>query len=101
MSSAGGIAGVGTIPGQAWFDIIKRPTVEEFAAAFSPNAVLEASVVSGVVRGATDIRHVFNATRAMYDKIAFVHQADDGASTYLEWEGSFHGRPVAGVTILA
>ncbi len=36
----------------------------------------------------------------MYDTIAFTHETSAGPRTYLEWQGKFQGRAVAGVTIL-
>jgi hypothetical protein len=88
-------------PGHAWLEIIKRPSQEAFAAAFTTGVVLNASVASAPVVGAVAIRAFFDATRAMYDQIVFVHEMRSGARTYLEWEGRFAGREIAGVTILA
>jgi hypothetical protein len=88
-------------PGHIWLEIIKRPDQEAFAAAFTKDVVLEASVASAPIVGAVAIRAFFDATRAMYDQIAFVHETRSGARTHLEWEGRFAGREIAGATILA
>jgi hypothetical protein len=88
-------------PDHGWVEIIQRPTQEVFAAAFTQDVVLDTSVASGPMVGATAIRHFFDATRAMDDAIAFVHETSSSSRTCLEWEGSFEGRPVAGTTILA
>jgi hypothetical protein len=88
-------------PGQAWFEIIKRPTPEAFASAFTKDVVLDASITSAPIVGAVAIRAFFDATRAMYDQIAFVHETRSATRTCLEWEGRFEGREIAGTTILA
>jgi hypothetical protein len=88
-------------PGAACIEIIRRPAQEAFAAAFTEDAVLDTSVASGSIVGTLAIRHFFDATRAMYDQIAFVHETRSGSRTCLEWEGKFQGRDIAGITILA
>jgi len=87
-------------PGHAWLEVVKRPTPEAFAAAFAKDVVLDASVMAGPITGAADIRRFFDATRVMYDVIAFTSEISAGWRTCLEWEGKFEGRDVAGVTIL-
>lgn len=86
--------------GLAWLGILQRPTPEAFASAFRQDAFLEASVLHEPARGAAAIRKVFDATRRLYEQIAFLHETRSGSRTYLEWEGRFKGRDVAGVTIL-
>ncbi len=83
----------------SWLEIIKRPTLEAFAAAFTKDVVLEASVLPRPITGAPDVRSFFEATRAMYDTIAFKHEGTVGSRTYLEWEGTFQGHRVAGMTV--
>jgi hypothetical protein len=87
--------------GHGWLEIIRRPSLNTFAAAFVPDAVLEASVLKAPVVGVAAIRAFFDATRAMYDSIAFVHETRSAVRTYMEWEGQFAGQEVAGTTILA
>jgi hypothetical protein len=87
-------------PGERWMEIIKRPWREAFAAAFSSDAVLETSVTSSAIRGANDIRAFFDATRTLYDEIAFTRETTADRRTYLEWAGTFSGRTVSGVTVL-
>src|SRR4029077_7290941 len=43
-------------PGYSWLEIIKRPTLEAFAAAFTKDVVLEASVLPRPITGAADVR---------------------------------------------
>ncbi|MBP2277061.1 hypothetical protein [Sphingomonas sp. PL20] len=88
------------VVGQEWLEIIRRPTQEAFAAAFTANVALVTSVASTPIVGPVDVRHFFDATRAMYDAIGFVHETNAGCRTCLEWRGKFQGRDVAGVTIL-
>src|SRR5271169_6863073 len=86
-------------PGHSWLEIIKRPTLEAFAAAFTKDVVLEASVLRRPITGAADVRTFFEATRAMYDTIAFKHEVTVESRSYLEWEGTFQGHSVAGMTM--
>jgi hypothetical protein len=88
-------------PGHLWSEIIKRPTLDEFSAAFTANVTLDASVLPRTILGAPDVRAFFDATRGMYDTIAFSREENAASRTYLEWAGVFGGRPVAGATILA
>lgn len=88
------------VPGRHWLEIISRPTQEAFAAAFTDDVALVTSVASDRIVGPVDVRHFFNATRTMYDAIGFTHETSEGSRTCLEWQGTFQGRDVAGVTIL-
>jgi hypothetical protein len=87
--------------GQAWLEIIKRPSLQAFATAFVTDCVLDASVLRVPIVGVAGIRAFFGATRAMYDRIAFIHETRSATRTSLEWEGEFAGREIAGTTILA
>ena len=87
-------------PGHSWLEIIKRATPEAFAAAFTKDVVLDASVLPRSITGATDVRAFFGATRAMFDAIAFKHEVTAGSRTYIEWEGTFQGNNIAGLTVL-
>jgi hypothetical protein len=87
-------------PGEAWTEIVRRPTLEEFSRAFASDVVLEASVLSRPIVGPGGLWRFFQATRAMYDRIGFTHEIGMKARTCLEWEGVFAGQPVAGVTII-
>ncbi len=87
-------------PGAAWLEIVRRPTEAAFVAAFTPDAILDAGVLGQPAAGPIAIRRVFEATKSLYDAIAFTHEDVVGARTYLHWEGRFEGRPVSGVTVL-
>ena len=87
--------------GQNWGEIIGRKSFDAFAAAFTEDAVLEASVLRDPVTGPSGIRSVFSATAA-HVRDDRVHARDDARSkTYLEWEGkALGGLTAAGVTVL-
>ena len=87
-------------PGHSWLEIIKRPTPEAFAAAFTKDVILDASVLPRPITGATDVRAFFGATQVMFDAIAFKHEVTTGSRIYLEWEGTFQGNSIAGLTAL-
>jgi hypothetical protein len=87
-------------PGASWFNIIRLPTAETFAAAFTPDVTLVASVTSRPIAGPLSLRQFFDATRAMYDHIAFVRETETATRTYLEWQGGFQGNVVEGATVL-
>jgi hypothetical protein len=87
-------------PGEVWTEIVRRPTLEEFARAFASDVVLEASVVSHPIVGPAGLWAFFQATRAMYERIGFTHEMGTKARTCLEWEGVFAGKSVAGATII-
>jgi ketosteroid isomerase-like protein len=78
-------------PGQNWVEIIGRKSFDAFAAAFTEDAVLEASVLHDPVKGPSGIRSVFSETAAMCETIVFTHETTQGSKTYLEWEGKALG----------
>jgi hypothetical protein len=88
-------------PGQTWTEILKRPTQETFAAAFSKNVVIDTSIATRSIIGPVDLRNFFDASRTMYDAIKFTHETNSPSRTCLEWEGKFQGKDIAGTTILA
>jgi hypothetical protein len=88
-------------PGYTWSEILKRPTLEAFAAAFSKNIVIDTSIATRSIVGPVDLRSFFDASRTMYDALNFTHETRAGSRTCLEWEGKFQGKDIAGTTILA
>jgi hypothetical protein len=87
-------------PGHDWLAIIKRPTQAAFASALADDVIPDTAVTDEPIRGAVALRDFFDATRAMYDSISFVHEFRAGSRTCLEWEGTFQDKDVAGTTIL-
>src|SRR5271168_4611891 len=86
-------------PGEAWTEIVRLPTLEEFSLAFASDVVLEASVVSRPIVGPIGLWAFFQATREMYERIGFTREIGT-KKMCLEWEGVFAGKPVAGATII-
>jgi hypothetical protein len=95
------MAANGNHPGTGWRAIVGKAGTKEFAAAFAPDAVLDASVLNGPFVGADTIALFFATTAGgMYDSLAFTSETVNGRKTYLEWEGKAFGKDVAGTTIL-
>jgi len=88
-------------PGQAWLEIVRRPSEQAFATAFASDVVVHTSIASGPIAGPADLWPFFEASRTMYDSIRFSHETSAGSRTCLEWEGKFQGSDIAGTTILA
>ncbi|WP_062172871.1 hypothetical protein [Burkholderia sp. PAMC 26561] len=91
---------VSVLSSRDWIALINQPSLDSFAMRFSKDVALEASVLKTPIIGTQDIRRFFDATRRMYESIAFVHEACTDSHTYLAWEGIYAGHPVAGVTVL-
>ncbi|WP_421846379.1 hypothetical protein [Novosphingobium sp.] len=87
-------------PGRDWLDIVTSADLAAFASAFSHDPQLSASVLPEAIFGVAHIRAFFEATRAMYGRIAFIRETRARNQCFLEWEGSFRGMPVEGVTVL-
>ncbi len=88
-------------PGHTWTEILKRPTQEAFAAAFSNNIAIDTSIATRSIIGPVDLRKFFDASRTMYDAISFTHETNSASRMCLEWEGKFQGKNIAGTTVLA
>jgi hypothetical protein len=89
----------GSEPGAAWLEIIRRDEAE-FSQAFEVDVVLVASVLTTGMRGVDAVRRFFEATKLMYDDIAFTGELDVDDRTLLEWQGHFADKDVSGVTLL-
>jgi hypothetical protein len=87
--------------GSEWRTIVRKSGTREFAAAFTANPVLEASVLDRPLIGTDAIAAFFAVTASgMYDSLRFTTETVDGRKTYLEWEGKVFGKDVGGATIL-
>jgi len=94
-------ASSGPRAGDGWIAIVRKSGTPEFAAAFGPNPVLHASVLSEPCAGVELVETVIAAsTGGMYDTLVFTQETVDGPRTYLEWEGKAFGKSVGGSTIL-
>jgi hypothetical protein len=87
-------------PGHDWITVVRTSGTAAFATAFSANPVLDASVLNARCVGVEPIEALFEATRAIYQTLAFTSEAVVGPRTYLEWEARLFGEEVAGSTIL-
>jgi hypothetical protein len=88
-------------PGSTWLEIVSRPTLHAFAQAFSPSAILDASVLRTRLIGVCSLYAYFAATRSMFDRIRFSNEIRSGSHACIEWEGLFQGNDIGGATILS
>lgn len=87
-------------PGETWVEIVSETDPRAFKSAFTADARLDMSVTSAPISGPANLRRYFDASRTMYQRIAFMHETTTGARTCLEWEGESEGRSIAGTTIV-
>ncbi|GAB1619819.1 hypothetical protein [Pseudomonas sp. NGC7] len=87
-------------PGTAWMQIVKQKGTSDFAKSFTADASLQTSALNKAVVGPTHIGAFFTATSTMYADFVFSAETVDGTKTYLEWEATYGGKPVAGITIV-
>lgn len=87
-------------PGDDWMKIVTEKNLQTFAFAFTTDVRLDLSVANAPIIGSANLRHYFDASRAMFEQIAFSYETTVGARTFLEWEGEYKGRYIAGTTIL-
>ncbi|MGA0603466.1 hypothetical protein ACO2Q3_22345 [Caulobacter sp. KR2-114] len=88
----------GHAPGRTWVEILSRPTLKAFAMAFTAAPRLDAWILGAPVCGPGPIRDVFQATRGMYERIAFTAETGSPQRNCLAWQGQFQGLPLSGVT---
>jgi hypothetical protein len=88
-------------PGDVWREIVRRPTLDTFAQAFTADPILEAAVVEGLLKGVGPLFEFFRVTRSMYERIGFIHETRSTTRVCLEWEGLFQGREISGATVLS
>lgn len=88
-------------PGAAWIEILSRPSLEAFAAAFVAEPRLDALALPHGIVGVAPVRAVFRATRGMYQQLAFVEETRSARRTVLEWQGRFLDADIDGVTVLS
>jgi len=87
-------------PGAAWRAVVAEADFETFSSAFSDTVRLEMSAIDKPIVGAERLRRYFDASRSMFDGLAFTKESVSHERTYLEWEGRFQGRSISGTTIL-
>jgi hypothetical protein len=89
------------VPGQDWLNVIGRKSPEEFANAFVERPVFEALILRSPQIGIDAISDYFDASRKLFEQIAFVQEARTPDRVFLEWEGRFEGTAISGVTVLS
>lgn len=88
--------------GSGWRGAFASKTPEDFAAAFSEDIVLEASVLATPVEGRDQVKATMTQASRVYESLEFVREATAGRQTYLEWEATaFGGIQIFGVTVLS
>ncbi|MER6850650.1 alpha/beta hydrolase [Streptomyces flaveolus] len=93
-----------TAPGQGgsgWRNAFASKTADDFAAAFSADIALEASVLAIPVEGREKVKATMTQASKIYESLEFVRETAQGVRTYLEWEATaFGGMQIYGVTVL-
>ena len=102
----GAASGIGTISAkgvrpQGWTTAFAEQSEKSFADTLAEDVTLEASGLAPPIVGRNRVKHVMGVGSKIYEAIAFTHQAESGARTYLEWQAkAFGGESLAGVTVL-
>lgn len=87
--------------GSGWRGAFASKTAEDFAAAFSEDIALEASVLAVPIEGRDQVKATMTEASRIYESLEFVREAKAGRRTYLEWEATaFGGLQIFGVTVL-
>ncbi|MER6936358.1 alpha/beta hydrolase [Nocardioides sp. NPDC127514] len=88
-------------PAENWMSAFEQRTEESFGMALSPNVRLEASALAKPLERKEQVEAAMAAVSALYERLEFVRQVQDGQRTYLEWEAAaFGGFEMKGITIL-
>ena len=99
-SGIGAISPKGVRP-QGWTTAFAEQSEKSFADTLAEDVTLEASVFTRPIVGRNRVKHVMGVGSKIYEAIAFTHQAENGARTYLEWQAkAFGSESFAGVTVL-
>jgi pimeloyl-ACP methyl ester carboxylesterase len=86
---------------QGWTRAFGQKSADAFAETFSPDVVLEASVLARPAVGIDQVKTVMTTASRIYEALSFTHEAHSGLRDYLEWEvQAFGGEQMRGVTVL-
>src|SRR5438045_3811955 len=102
----GASSGIGTISAkgvrpQGWTTAFAEQSEKSFADMLAEDVMLEASTLARPIVGRNHVKHVMGVASKIYEALAFTHQVESGARTYLEWQAkAFGGESFAGVTVL-
>ncbi|MFC7500510.1 alpha/beta fold hydrolase [Nocardioides sp. CPCC 206347] len=98
---AAGEGGAGDVTEAAWTGAFEEKRDDSFAATLAVDVVLHASVLYRPVVGRDDVSFVMGEASQIYQDLQFVHQAQSGHLTFLEWHATTHsGIALEGVTVL-
>jgi len=84
----------------SWMQILSKKGTPIFAASFTPDVSLQTSALSKEVVGPTAIATFFTTTSTLYENFVFVKESIVDEKTYLEWDATHAGKPIAGMTVL-
>lgn len=86
---------------EAWTGAFEQKRDDSFAATLAEDVALHASVLHRPVIGRDDVAFVMGEASQIYERLDFVHQAQSGRITFLEWHAeTFSGVSLEGVTLL-
>ena len=96
-----GQPGDGGVTEEAWTGAFEAQQGDSFAATLSADVALHASALRRPVTGRGDVAYVVEQASQMYQKLEFVHEAQSGRLTFLEWRAETgSGVSLEGVTVL-
>jgi predicted alpha/beta hydrolase family esterase len=86
---------------QGWTRAFGQKSADAFAETFSPDVVLEASVLAKPAVGIDQVKTVMTTASRIYEALSFTHEAHSALRDYLEWEvQAFGGEQMRGITVL-
>lgn len=99
--AADGQHGDSDVTEEAWTGAFEKKRDDSFAATLAEDVALHASVLHQPVIGRDDVAFVMGEASQIYERLDFVHQAQSGSVTFLEWRAeTFSGISLEGVTLL-
>jgi pimeloyl-ACP methyl ester carboxylesterase len=91
----------GAVTEEGWTGAFAAQQRDAFAATFAPDVSLHASALRRPVTGRDDVAYLMGEASQLYEQLEFVHEAQGGRLTFLEWRARTHsGVSLEGVTVL-
>jgi hypothetical protein len=91
----------GNVTEEGWTGAFAAQQRDGFAATFAPDVALHASALRRPVTGRDDVAYLMGEASQIYQQLEFVHEAQSGRLTFLEWRARTHsGVSLDGVTVL-
>ena len=106
VAAAGAQGADGTVTEEGWTGAFAAQQRDAFAATFAPDVALHASALRRPVTGRDDVAYLMGEASQIYEQLEFVHEAQGGRLTFLEWHArtaglisrvAIHHRPLDGV----